>query len=162
MKKNSILFFLLLFLSMNGQSQLVKIELQANGLTCSMCSLSIQKQLQTIHEVDSIYTNIETSTYFIILKNNNNLTPNIFKEKVEKAGFFVGNFIATANIDVMDKNLYILIDDCKLNNTEVKFQVIDKGFVTAKEFKKLSKQYKSIVTYTANNENDFHIKLIEP
>jgi hypothetical protein len=62
----------------------------------------------------------------------------------------------------MDKNLYILIDDCKLNNTEVKFQVIDKGFVTAKEFKKLSKQYKSIVTYTANNENDFHIKLIEP
>jgi hypothetical protein len=63
---------------------------------------------------------------------------------------------------VMDKNLYILIDDCKLNNTEVKFQVIDKGFVTAKEFKKLSKQYKGIVTYTANNENDFHIKLIEP
>jgi hypothetical protein len=113
---------------------------------------------KTLHS----HTNIETSTYFIILKNNNNLTPNIFKEKVEKAGFFVGNFIATANIDVMDKNLYILIDDCKLNNTEVKFQVIDKGFVTAKEFKKLSKQYKSIVTYTANNENDFHIKLIEP
>jgi copper chaperone CopZ len=162
MKKNSILFFLLLFLSMNGQSQLVKIELQATGLTCSMCSLSIQKQLKTIHEVDSIYTNIETSTYFILLKKNNNLNPNIFKEKLEKAGFFVGNFIATANIDVMDKNLYILIDDCKLNNTEVKFQVIDKGFVTAKEFKKLSKQYKSIVTYTANNENDFHIKIIEP
>jgi copper chaperone CopZ len=162
MKKNSILIILLLFLSKNGLSQLVKIELQATGLTCSMCSLSIQKQLQTIHEVDSIYTNIETSTYFIRLKKNNNLNPNIFKEKVEKAGFFVGNFIATANIDVMDKNLYILIDDCKLHNTEVKFQVIDKGFVTAKEFKKLSKQYKSILTYTANSENDFHIKLIEP
>ena len=79
MKKNSILIILLLFLSKNGLSQLVKIELQATGLTCSMCSLSIQKQLQTIHEVDSIYTNIETSTYFIRLKKNNNLTPNIFK-----------------------------------------------------------------------------------
>ena len=162
MKKNYILIILLFILSKNGLSQLVKIELQATGLTCSMCSLSIQKQLKTIHEVDSIYTNIETSTYFILLKKNNNLTPNLFKEKVEKAGFFVGSFIATANLDAMDKNLYILVDDCKLGHREVKFQVIDKGFVTAKAFKKLSKQYKSLVTYTANNENDFHIKLIEP
>lgn len=153
---------MLFILSKNGLSQLAKIELQATGLTCSMCSLSIQKQLQTIKEVDSIYTNIETSTYFIILKKNNKLTPNIFKEKVEKAGFFVGNFIATANLDAMDKNSYILVDDCKLNNTEIKFHVIDKGFVTAQEFKKLSKQYKRIQTYTSNNENDFHIKLIEP
>jgi hypothetical protein len=38
--------------------------------------------------------------------------------------------------------------------------VVDKGYVTEKEFKRLSKSYKNIVTYASNNEDDFHIKMI--
>ena len=43
---------------------------------------------------------------------------------------------------------------------QIKFQILDKGYVTEKEFKKLAKTYKDIATYSANNENDFHIKIL--
>lgn len=48
----------------------------------------------------------------------------------------------------------------KNDATEVQFQVVDKGYVTEKEFKKLSKSYKDIATYVANSEDDFHIKIL--
>ena len=53
-----------------------------------------------------------------------------------------------------------MVNDKKNNASEVQFQVVDKGYVTEKEFKKLSKSYKNIVTYASNNEDDFHIKMI--
>lgn len=56
--------------------------------------------------------------------------------------------------------MYILIDGKPKNQAEIKFQVLDKGYVTEKEFKKLSKTYKELATYSANNENDFHIKFL--
>ena len=44
---------------------------------------------------------------------------------------------------------------------DIKFQVLDKGYVTEKEFKKLSKSNKDVATYSANNEEDFHIKIVK-
>jgi len=44
--------------------------------------------------------------------------------------------------------------------SEIQFQVVDKGYVTEKEFKKLSKSYKNVETYASNNEDDFHIKIL--
>lgn len=48
----------------------------------------------------------------------------------------------------------------KSDANEVQFQVVDKGYVTEKEFKKLLKSYKDITTYVVNNEDDFHIKIL--
>jgi hypothetical protein len=47
----------------------------------------------------------------------------------------------------------------KKNAEVVKFQVVDKGYVTEKEFKKLSKSYKNF-DLCSNNEDDFHIKIL--
>lgn len=160
--KNIIIIFLLFFISKKGMSQLQKIEIQATGLTCSMCSLSIFKQLQTIKDIDSIYTDIKSSTYIITLRKNNQVSPNDFKEKIESSGFFIGKFIATANVNDLDTNQYIIVSNNNKNIIDIKFQIIDKGFVTNKEFKTFSKKYKDIRSYISNNEHDFHIKLIEP
>ena len=54
----------------------------------------------------------------------------------------------------------LVMDGFDINQTELKFQVLDKGYVTEKEFKKLSKTYKDVATYSTNNENDFHIKIL--
>ena len=151
---------MVLMFSMKSNAQIVKAEIRATGLTCSMCSNAINKQLKALPEVINVETDLNTNTFTITLKEGNELSPKIFKEKVEKAGFFIGSLIITAKSETVSKSPYILVNDKKNDATEVQFQVVDKGYVTDKEFKKLSKSYKDIATYVTNNEDDFHIKIL--
>lgn len=164
MKKINKVYVLLasvvLMFSMKSNAQIVKAEIRATGLTCSMCSNAINKQLKALPEVINVETDLNTNTFTITLKEGNELSPKIFKEKVEKAGFFIGSLIITAKSETVSKSPYILVNDKKNDATEVQFQVVDKGYVTDKEFKKLSKSYKDIATYVTNNEDDFHIKIL--
>jgi len=144
----------------NINAQIKSAEVLASGLTCSMCSKAIFKALSQLDFVDTVKVNLNSNTFTVTLKEGNELSPKIFKEKVEKAGFFIGSLILTAKAETVSKSPYILVNDKKIDATEVKFQVVDKGYVTEKEFKKLSKSYKDIATYVANNEDDFHIKIL--
>ncbi len=151
---------MVLMFSIKSNAQIVKAEIRATGLTCSMCSNAINKQLKSMPEVINVETDLNTNTFTVTLKEGNGLSPKVFKEKVEKAGFFIGSLVVTAKPETIAKNTYILVNDKKSNASEVQFQVVDKGYVTEKEFKKLSKSYKNIETYASNNEEDFHIKMI--
>ena len=150
----------IMLISTNTFAQISKAEIRATGLTCSMCSNAINKQLKSLPEVVNVETDLNTNTFTVTLKEGNQLSPKVFKEKVEKAGFFIGTLVITAKPETITKSTYILVDDKKSNASQIQFQVLDKGFVTEKEFKKLSKSYKNIETYASNNEDDFHIKLI--
>ncbi|MFV8356017.1 heavy-metal-associated domain-containing protein [Flavobacterium sp. XS1P32] len=151
---------LVLITSMKSFAQISKAEIIATGLTCSMCSNAINKQLKTLPEVVTVETDLNTNTFIVTLKEGNDLSPKVFKEKVEKAGFFVGSLVVTSKPETITKSAYILFNDKLSNASEIQFKILDKGFVTEKEFKKLSKTYKNVETYALNNEDDFHIKLI--
>ncbi len=151
---------IVLMFSIKSNAQIVKAEIRATGLTCSMCSNAINKQLKGLPEVTNVETDLNTNTFTVTLKEGNELSPKTFKEKVEKAGFFIGSLIITAKSEIVGKSPYIIVNDKKSDTTEVQFQVIDKGYVTEKEFKKLSKSYKDIATYVADSEDDFHIKIL--
>ena len=151
---------IVLMFSIKSNAQIVKAEIRATGLTCSMCSNAINKQLKSMPEVINVETDLNTNTFTVTLKEGNGLSPKVFKEKVEKARYFIGSLVVTAKPETIAKNTYILVNDKKSNASEVQFQVVDKGYVTEKEFKKLSKSYKNIETYASNNEEDFHIKMI--
>jgi copper chaperone CopZ len=151
---------MVLMFSIKSNAQIVKAEIRATGLTCSMCSNAINKQLKTLPEVVDVAIDLNTNTFTVTLKEGNELSPKVFKDKVEKAGFFIGSLLLTAKPETITKSSYILVNDKKSNASEVQFQVVDKGYVTEKEFKKLSKSYKNIETYASNNEEDFHIKMI--
>ena len=151
---------LVLITSMKSFAQISKAEIIATGLTCSMCSNAINKQLKTLPEVVTVETDLNTNTFTVTLKEGNDLSPKVFKEKVEKAGFFVGSLVVTSKSETITKSAYILVDDKISNASEIQFKILDKGFVTEMEFKKLSKTYKNVETYASNNEDDFHIKLI--
>ena len=164
MKKINSIYILLvsvvLLASANATAQISKAEIRATGLTCSMCSNAINKQLKSLPEVVSVETDLNTNTFTVTLKEGNTLSPKIFKDKVEKAGFFIGTLILTTKSETIKQSAYVLINNVSNSNTEVKIQVLDKGYVTEKEFKKLSKSLKNIATYAYNNEDDFHIKII--
>ena len=165
MKKIPLKFILVaclvLITSMKSFAQISKAEIIATGLTCSMCSNAINKQLKTLPEVVTVETDLNTNTFTVTLKEGNDLSPKVFKEKVEKAGFFVGSLVVTSKPETITKSAYILVNDKLSNASEIQFKILDKGFVTEKEFKKLSKSYKNIETYAINNEEDFHIEFIK-
>ena len=164
MKKSNKIFTLLvsilLIASTSASAQISKAEIIATGLTCSMCSNAINKQLKSLAEVENVDVDLNTNTFTVSLKKNNNLSPLIFKKNIEKAGFFIGSLVLTTTAETIKKAEYIQINTVKSTNPIVKIQVVDKGYVTDKEFKKLSKSYKNPTTYATNNENDFHFKML--
>ena len=103
-----------------------------------MCSNAINKQLKTLPEVVNVETDLNTNTFTVTLTEGNTLSPKVFKEKVEKAGFFIGSLVVTAKSNTITQSSYIMVNDKKSNASEIQFQVVDKGYVTEKEFKKLS------------------------
>jgi len=148
----------LLMLSVQMNAQISKVEIIATGLTCSMCSNAINKQLKSLPNVLNIETDLNTNTFTVYLAESNTANPKIFKDSVEKAGFFIGSLVITTTANTVSKEPYILIDKSDSTSGEVKVQVLDKGYITDKEFKKLSKSMKNHENYLLNNEDDFYIK----
>ena len=144
--KNIILIIAVLF-SLNANAQVSKINLQASGLTCSMCSNAINKSLKTLDFVEKIDANIKNSTFEITIKPGSVVDFDRVKKKVEDAGFFVARLVATINFD----NLKISNDEhINVGNTTFHFlntknevlngnkdiRLLDKGYVSSKEYKK--------------------------
>ena len=143
-------------------AQISKAEIKATGLTCSMCSNAINKQLKSMLEVVNVDTDLNTNTFTVTLKKDNALSPKIFKEKVEKAGFFIGSLIVSMKSEALNRKNYIFVNNkTEAASSDVKIQVLDKGYVTDKEYKKLVKSYKNIASYAVMNDDDFHVKMIK-
>ena len=166
MKKTSLVILSFVFVII-ANAQITKVEIMATGLTCSMCSNAINKQLKTIDEVENVDIDLNKNLFIVRLKNNNTLSPKTFKDKVEKAGFFVGSmvlFINFRNQTVEDNkqiDKYIFIDTkAQTLNGVAKVRVLDKGYVTTKEHKKLAKSFARYTTYSKGNEGVFHLKAI--
>lgn len=163
MKNFGIFIFIALTLNASSQ-QITKAEIIATGLTCSMCSNAIYKQLKATDGVDSVKTDLNKNMFIVFLSETRNVSPVVLKEKIEKAGFFVGSFEAYFNFSntTVSENKqignYIFLDakTQKLNGI-AKAKILSKGFVTVKEFKKLQKTYVSIYE---KESNFLFIKLI--
>ena len=155
-----------------AKAQIKNVTIQASGLTCSMCSNSIFKALKTLDFVENVEANIKKSSFDISFKPSAVIDFDKLKAKVEDAGFFVANFTFTYNFDNLavsnDKHInvgnsvfhFLNVKDGILSG-EKKVRLLDKGFVTAKEFKK-----NSILTNMAcykngeeNNKRIFHVTI---
>lgn len=146
--KNLIVIILVLLSGM-ANAQVKAVTIQASGLTCSMCSNSIFKALKTLDFVEKVEPNIKTSSFDIFFKPTGYIDFDKLKAKVEDAGFFVANFTVTYHFDGLaianDKHVtvgkstfhFINVKDAVLSGDK-KIRLLDKGFVSAKEFKKNS------------------------
>lgn len=165
--KQLVIIVLLTFAIKVQAQQIIKADLVATGLTCSMCSNAIYKQLKSISNVDSVTVDLNTHQYTIYLNKANTLSANDFKIKVEKAGFFVGVLTLYFNVNAIEisdgKQVgnYVFIDTKQtVLNGIVKAQVMDKGFITAKEYKKNQKEHSKYKTYSNETDNIYHLKLM--
>jgi copper chaperone CopZ len=147
MKKICYLLMLLLSASSMISAQAIKAELQAAGLTCSMCSRATDKQLRTLDFIDSVGIDLSHTTFILYFKKDKMVDFNQIKKKVEDAGFSVATLKVTYKFDNLkvDNGTQFSYNNCqfyfmdttpKTLNGEVTFRIMDKGFLSAKEYKK--------------------------
>lgn len=145
MKK--IISLLIITISLSTQAQVQSVNLQASGLTCSMCSNAINKALKTIPYVDKVMANIRNSSFEITFKPGSQVNFDDLKNKVEDAGFSVAGLDAVVDFNNMaitnDEHIniggmylhFINVTDQALSGTRT-IKILDKGFVSPKEYKK--------------------------
>lgn len=160
-----LVLFVGIMISVAAKAQVTKVSLQASGLTCSMCSNAINKSIKTLEFVDKVESNIKTSTFEISFKSQSNVDFDKLKKKVEDAGFAVANFTVVIQfnnirvksneaVTVGDKTLrFVNVKEQTLNGSKA-VRIIDKGFVSSKEFKK-----NSIASAASKSGKIYHVTI---
>lgn len=162
--KKLLLILLIALIAGSANAQFTKATLQATGLTCAMCSNAINKALQKVSFVDNIKADIKNSSFDIVFKNNIPIDVDALKDAVEDAGFSVGSLKLTGNFSEskIEKDKHVKIGNeffHFLNGAnqvllgEQTITVVDKNFVTEKQFKKNSSASKMSCFQTGKAAN---------
>jgi len=147
--KNVCLSVLVMLLVAFSHAQFTKSTLQATGLTCAMCSNAINKALQKVPFVASVRADIKNSAFNIVFNEGQEINIDALKKAVEDAGFSVGSLKLTANfqelkiekdkyVEIGGETFHFLIADDQVLNGEQTISVVDKNYLTAKQFKKIT------------------------
>jgi copper chaperone CopZ len=131
----------------SASAQVVGAKLQASGLTCSMCNLSIKRSLENLDFVKEIKPNVELALYEITFKDSAKVSFAAIQKAVSDAGFSVAKltfefqFNDSNNLDnnqfEFSGNKFSVIEGNLLGGeTLCQLQIIDKGFVSEKVYKK--------------------------
>ena len=148
MKKTVMILFVVM-LALQSQAQFTRVSLQASGLTCSMCNNAIYKALKALPFVASVESDIKNSSFDIVFKESAAADIDVIKNAVEDAGFSVATFKLTGKFDHVSigDDKHVKIGDRHFHFIKVKDQVldgeqtitvVDKDFLTVKNFKKFS------------------------
>ncbi len=160
------------FFSISVNAQFNKASLQATGLTCAMCSNAINKALQKVPFVESVKSDIKNSSFSIVFRQNAAIDISALKQAVEDAGFSVGGLQLTGTfndikipgdqpVKLGNGSFYFLDVSNRVLNGEQTIRVLDKDFVTAKEFKKYSAdtKIKCQQTDAPEGERVYHVTI---
>lgn len=169
--KKILITIVIILGTISANAQITKAELTATGLTCSMCSKATYKQLTSLPAVEKVETDLNKTAFILHFKNGSAVNPGELKQKVEDAGFSVGELIIVFNFNnqkaennssfTQDNITYTFMDTKPgVLAGEVKVKLLDKGFIVEKEYKKLSKLTKQYPTYATVNNNSYHIKTL--
>jgi copper chaperone CopZ len=145
----SILLILMLCIGLVSSAQVTKISLQASGLTCSMCSKAVKNALEEVSFVEKVQVDIKNQKYSLSFKEGSAIEIDELARAVEDAGFSVASLQVTATVENMklEKDNHVKIGNSYFHflnasgqqiNGNTNFNIVDKKFVSEKEFKKYS------------------------
>ena len=147
--KKLLLPLIIALSTVSSQAQFTKATLQATGLTCAMCSNAINKALQKVSFVESVKADIKNSSFSIVFKTGTQADIDALKDAVEDAGFSIGSLKLLGSfsevkiekdkhIKIGNENFHFLNADGQVLTGEQTITVVDKNFVTEKQYKKYS------------------------
>ncbi len=168
----NVLLLLCMVVGLTASAQFKSATLQASGLTCAMCSNAINKSLKTLSFIESVESDIKTSSFIINFKEGVDINFDQLRKKVEDAGFSVAKLqIVTdfKNVTVQNdqsltvdgKVLHFLNVKSQQLNGEKTITIVDKNFLSAKEYKKYAGLTKaeSFKTGQSNGVRVYHVTI---
>ena len=143
------LALIVLFVVGTSYGQFTKATLQATGLTCAMCSNAINKALQKVPFVASVRSDIKNSAFNITFKEGQEMSIDALRKAVEDAGFSVGSLKLTGNfrelkiekdkyVEIGGEVFHFLNTSEQVLNGEQTISVVDKNYLSPKQFKKVT------------------------
>lgn len=146
-----------------AQAQFKSASLQASGLTCSMCSKAVKVALEKVPFVEKVQVDIKNQQYNLTFKNPESVDFDALGKAVEDAGFSVASLkitTAVSNLQVKKddhvaiggKTFHFLSAKAKTLDGDVSFSIVDKSFVSAKDFKKYASLTKMECVQTGRME----------
>ncbi len=152
-----------LFLATAADAQFSKASLQASGLTCSMCSKAVKVALEGVPFVEKVDVNLKSQEYDLQFKKDAVVDFDMLSAAVVDAGFSVAQLKATAELSNVKalKDGHVLIGNSYFHflngkgqplNGATTFSLVDKSFVSAKDFKKYSTASKMKCVQTGKAE----------
>lgn len=147
--KKMIIILLVGLISLTTRAQFKSANLQAAGLTCAMCTKAINKALEKVAFIQDVKVDIKTSSFQVNFKEGVPVDFDVLKKAVEDAGFSVAKLKVTGVFDKVDvqNDAHVQIDGKTFHFLRVNKQtlqgekaitLVDKDFVSAKEYKKYS------------------------
>jgi len=158
MKTISYFIFFSILFTLNGGNtfaqQITKAELQVNGLTCSMCSRATETSLKSLDFIETVRADLNKNIFVLTFKANQSVNLDEIRNKVQDAGFSIGDLSATINFNntvVNDSGLaqsggqffQFLNAKNKTLNGPVTAHILDKDFITTAAFKKKAAELNS-------------------
>lgn len=148
-----ILSAIIFFTAPAFAQQISKAELQVNGLTCSMCSRATETSLKSLGFIKTVTPDLNRNVFVITFKADQQVNIDQIREKVQDAGFSIGDLSATFNFNnavidgagiarVGDSAFQFINAKNKTLNGPVTAKVLDKDFITSSAFKKKAAELK--------------------
>ncbi|WP_121356756.1 heavy-metal-associated domain-containing protein [Flavisolibacter nicotianae] len=140
-------FLLLTFVSLRGLGQLKAVEVQVGGLSCALCSKTVQKSLEKISFIGAVKPDLNSQEFRLVFRENSFVDLEQIKKQVEDAGFSVarlqvvadfGDVPVESNSPVKIGSLQFQLMDAGANvlKGEHTLTLTEKDFLSAKAFKK--------------------------
>ncbi|HUR12637.1 MAG TPA: heavy metal-associated domain-containing protein [Flavitalea sp.] len=131
------------------QAQFRSASLTASGLTCAMCTKAINNSLDRLSFIESVSPDIKNSAFNIVFRKDAAVDPDLLRKAVEDAGFSVSTLKLKAqfnnvllkkdsHITLGGKNYHFVNVTPQTLNGEKVITMIDKNFLSAKQFKKFA------------------------
>lgn len=146
MKKFFSVYVFFLF-ALGSSAQFTTGSLKASGLTCAMCTKAVNVALEKVPFVKEVKVNIKDQEYKLVFKEENNIDFDALSKAVEDAGFSVASLKVTGKFSgvVAEKDKHAEINGINLHflngnkeelNGEKTVTIVDRNFLSSKEFKK--------------------------
>lgn len=147
--KKIMMTLLVVLTGMASMAQFKGATLQAAGLTCAMCTKAINKALEQVDFIQSVQVDIKSSSFLLAFKEGAAVDFDVLKKAVEDAGFSVAKLKVKGVFDKVEvqKDAHVQIDGKTFHFLNIGKQtlqgekvitLVDKDFVSAKEYKKYS------------------------
>ena len=147
MKKILLLSILCFFVALVTKAQWTYVEIGVNGLTCSMCTRSVDDAIQKLDFVERVEVNLESTTGRVFFKVGSKPDVAAIRQAVVDAGFSLRflkikfQFKSPMALEpeecfILDGTHYQMINAVTAETKEAVFQLIGKGFMPKRAYNK--------------------------